>query len=143
MSQELVPDRSVALTAIVPLWGVLRVGYFGGLTAARPRRTAQMVGVSADQLEAAVPYVFALAAREMALGAGLLWAWRKGHSGAGWMAVVAASDALDALVLVLLSELGTLDERRARRVATSAGIGAAFEAATAVALARTGPTSHH
>ncbi len=136
MSQELVSSRSAALNAIVPLWGVLRLGYFGGWTAARPRRSAAAIGVSPDQQGAAVPYVYALAAREMALGAGLLWAWRKGHSGAGWMALVAASDALDSIVLVLLSELGTLDEDRARRVAASAGIGAIFEAVTAAALAR-------
>lgn len=127
--------RSAALALSVPAMGVFRLG-FAARTFARPRRSAAGVGVSPDQQDAAVPYVYALGARELVLGVGALVAWRRGHSGAGWMAAMAVSDAFDALVYELLAELGTLDRARARRSMWLALSGAVPEAVGAVALTR-------
>jgi hypothetical protein len=136
MSVDPVPSGpSAALRMSVPLLGALRLG-IGGWAAARPRQVADGVGVSAEQVEAAVPYVRALAARELVLAIGAFAAYRRGHSCAGWVAAMAASDAFDALVYELLAEIGTLDAAKARRSTQLALSGALPEAATAVALAR-------
>lgn len=143
MSVDPVPaGPSGALAASVPLLAVLRIGA-SGWAALKPRRVAEGVGVSTEQNEAAVPYVRALAARELVLGAGALAAYRRGHSGAAWVAVMAASDAFDALVYELLAELGTLQAAKARRSTVLALARALPEAATAVALARASRVSHH
>lgn len=143
MSVDPVPaGPSAALGASVPLLGVLRLG-IGGWAALRPRRVADGVGVSAEQNEAAVPYVRALAARELVLAIGAITAYRRGRSGAAWVAAMAASDAFDALVYELLAELGTLEAAKARRSTLLALGGAIPEAATAVALARASRLSHH
>lgn len=143
MSVDPVPaGPSAALHASVPLLGVLRLG-IGGRAAVKPRRVADGVGVSAEQNEAAVPYVRALAARELLLAVGAITAFRRGSSGAGWVAAMAASDAFDALVYEVLAELGTLDAAKARRSTLFALAGALPEAATAVALARASRPSHH
>lgn len=131
---------SAALRASVAVLGVVRLGLGAGALA-RPRQAALGVGVRPDQREDAVPYVYALAARELVLGVGTLVAWRRGHSGAGWMAAIALSDAFDAVVYELLAELGTLDRRRARRAMWFALSGAVPEAITAVALARAHATA--
>lgn len=142
MSVDPVPaGPSAALRMSVPLLGALRLG-IGGWAAARPRRVADGVGVSADQREAAVPYVRALAARELVLAIGAFTAYRRGRSCAGWVAAMAASDAFDALVYEVLAELGTLDAAKARRSTLFALSGALPEAATAVALARASRASH-
>jgi len=136
MSVHPVPaGPSAALRASVPLLGALRLG-IGGWAAVAPGRVADGVGVSADQREAAVPYVRALAARELVLALGAFAAYRRGRSCAGWVAAMAASDAFDALVYELLAELGTLDAGKARRSTIFALSGAVPEAVTAVALAR-------
>lgn len=124
-----------ALHTSVAVMGVVRLG-FAGWTATRPRQAAIGVGVSEEQQDAAVPYVYALAARELLLGLGALRAWRRGSGGALWMAAIAASDAFDAVVYQVLAELGTLDRSRARRATVAALGGAVPEALTAVALAR-------
>jgi hypothetical protein len=136
MSQYPVPSSpSAALRTSVALLGALRLG-FSGWAAARPRQVASGVGVSDEQVEAAVPYVRALAARELALAVGALVAFRRGRPGTFWVASMAASDLFDAVVYELLAELGTLDRARARRSALLALSGAVPEAATAVALGR-------
>lgn len=140
MSQALVAGRSAdgpspMLRASVPVLGAVRLALAAGAFA-RPRRAAAGVGVADDQHDAAVPYVYALAARELALGVGAVVAWRRGRSGAGWVAAMAASDGFDAVVYTLLSELGLLDRRRARRAMWVALSGAVPETVTAVALAR-------
>ncbi len=57
MSQYPVPSSpSAALRTSVALLGALRLG-FSGWAAARPRRVAAGVGVSDEQVDAAVPYV--------------------------------------------------------------------------------------
>ena len=132
---------SAALRASVALLGGLRLG-IAGWAAARPRRVADGVGVSADQREAAVPYVRALALRELAIGVGAVAAYRRGSSGTFWVAAMAASDAFDALVYELLAELGTLDKAKARRSTLFALSGAVPESLTALALARAN-RSHH
>lgn len=143
MSVHPVPaGPSAALIASVPLMGALRLG-IGGWAAAAPRRVADGVGVSADQQEAAVPYVRALAARELALAVGAFAAYRRGRSCAGWVAAMAASDAFDALVYEVLAELGTLDARKARRSTVVALAGAVPEAVLALALARAARSSDH
>jgi hypothetical protein len=143
MSDNLVPaGPSSALAISVPLLGGLRLG-IGGWAAARPRRVADGVGVSAAQQEAAVPYVYALAARELLLGVGAISAYRRGRSCAGWVLAIALSDAFDALVYELLAELGTLDRAKARRGTWTALSGAIPEAVTALALARARRGSHH
>lgn len=140
MSQDLVAGRfsagpSPMLRASVPVLGLVRLGLAGsGFT--RPRKAAASVGVADDQLDAAVPYLYALAARELVLGVGAVLAWRRGRSGAGWVAAMAASDAFDAAVYALLSELELLERRRARRLMWVALSGAVPEAITAVALVR-------
>lgn len=142
MSQDPAPTGpSAALRASVPLMGALRLG-IGGWAAARPRRVADGVGVSADQREAAVPYVYALALRELLLGVGAIRAYRRGHSCAGWIAAMAASDAFDALVYELLAELGTLDKAKARRSTWFTLSGAVPEALTSLALLRARDDSH-
>lgn len=133
---------SATLRASVALIGAVRLG-IGGWAAVRPRRFADDVGVSTEQNEAAVPYVRALAAREIVLAFGAIAAYRRGHSGAAWVAAMAAVDAFDALVYELLAELGTLEKAKARRATLVALAGALPEAATAVALARASRTSHH
>lgn len=133
---------SAALRASVPVLGVLRLG-IGGRALVAPGRVADDVGVSADQREAAVPYVRALAARQLVLAVGAITAYRRGHSGAAWVAAMAASDAFDALVYELLAELGTLDAAKARRSTLLALAGALPGAATAVALVRASRSSHH
>ncbi len=141
MSQYPVPSSpSAALRTSVALLGALRLG-FSGWAAARPRRVAAGVGVSDEQVDAAVPYVRALAVREMVLAAGALLAFRRGRPGTFWVASMAASDVFDAVVYELLAELGTLDRARARRSSLMALSGAAPEAAVALALARA--TNHH
>lgn len=142
MSQDLAAGPSAAgpspmLRASVPVLGLVRVALAGGgLT--RPRKAAAGVGVEDDQLEAAVPYIYALAARELVLGVGAVLAWQRGRSGAGWVVAMAASDAFDAVVYTLLSELGLLERRRARRMMWVALSGAVPEGLTALALARAG-----
>jgi hypothetical protein len=126
---------SAALRLSVPLLGALRLG-FGGGAAFRPRQVAAGVGVSDGQVGAAVPYVRALAVRELALGIGAALAYRRGRSCAVWIGAMAVSDAFDAIVYELLAELGTLDRRRARRATLFALSGAVPEALTSVALAR-------
>jgi hypothetical protein len=106
-----------------------------GWAAARPERVARGVGVAEEQQPAAVPWVRALAARELVLGVGTLAARSRGHSGAGWVAAMAASDAFDAVVYQVLAELGTLEPARARRSTWFALSGAVPEAVTAAALA--------
>lgn len=136
MSQYPVPSSpSAALRTSVALLGALRLG-FSGWTAARPRQWAARVGVSDDQVEAAVPYVRALAARELALAAGAILAYRRGRPGTFWVASMAASDLFDAVVYEVLAELGTLDRARARRASIAGLSGAVPEAATALALHR-------
>ena len=136
MSQYPVPSSpSAALRTSVALLGALRLG-FSGWAAMRPRRVASGVGVSDEQVDAAVPYVRALAARELALATGALLAFRRGHPGTFWVASMAASDLFDAVVYELLAELGTLERARARRSTLLALSSAVPEAATAVALAR-------
>jgi hypothetical protein len=136
MSQEpVLAGPSAALRTSVALLGGLRLG-IGGWAAARPRHVAEGVGVAPDQVAAAVPWVRALAARELVLAAGAFAAYKRGHSGAGWVAAMAASDAFDALVYELLAELGTLDKAKARRSTWFALSGAIPEALTALALSR-------
>ena len=132
---------SAALRASVALLAGLRLG-IAGWAAARPRHVADGVGVSADQRDAAVPYVRALALRELAMGAGAMAAYRRGSAGTFWVAAMAGSDAFDALVYELLAELGTLDKAKARRSTWLALSGAVPEALTALALARA-HRSHH
>jgi hypothetical protein len=124
-----------ALQTSVAVMGLLRLGV-AGWTVSRPRQAAIGLGVSEDQQEAAVPYVYALVARELMLGLGALRAWRTGSGGALWMAAIAASDAFDAVVYQVLAELGTLDRTRARRATLAALGGAVPEGITAVALVR-------
>jgi hypothetical protein len=131
-------DGSVAeavLRASVPLLGVLRLA-LGAWAGARPTQVAAGVGVDAEQRTSAVPYVYALAAREVVLGLGALRAWSRGDSGAIWVAAMAASDAFDALVYEVLAEIEVLDRTRSRRSTWFALSGAVPEAVTAVALAR-------
>jgi hypothetical protein len=123
------------LRASVPLLGALRLA-LGGWAAARPSQVAAGVGVDADQRSSAVPYVYALAAREVLLGLGAVRAWRRGDSGAIWVAAMAASDTFDALVYEVLAEIEVLDRTKARRSTWFALSGAVPEAVTAVALAR-------
>jgi hypothetical protein len=123
------------LRASVPLLGALRLG-LGGWAAARPTQVAAGVGVDPDQRTSARPYVYALAARELLLGVGAVRAWRRGDSGALWVAAMAASDAFDALVYEVLAELEVLERTRARRSTWFALSGAVPEAVTAVALTR-------
>ena len=92
--------------------------------------------MSDEQVSAAVPYVRALAARELVLGVGAVLAYRRGRSCAFWIGAMAVSDAFDALVYELLAELGTLERAEARRATLFALSGAVPEALTAVALAR-------
>ena len=125
---------ATVLRASVPLLAALRLG-LGAWAAARPGRVGRGVGVPDDQQASAVPWVYALAAREAVLGIGTLTAWRRGHSGAGWVAAMAASDAFDAVAYVLLAELGILDEQKARRSTWFALSGALPEGVTAAALA--------
>jgi hypothetical protein len=125
---------AMVLRASVPVLGAMRLA-LGGWAAARPQRVAGGVGVAEDQRDTAVPWVYALAAREVVLGVGTLLAWRSGRSGAGWVAAMAASDAFDAAVYQLLAQLGTLDQDRARRSTWFALSGAVPEGLTAVALA--------
>ena len=73
------------------------------------------VGVSDEQVGAAVPYVRALAVRELVLGVGAVLAYRRGRSCAFWIGAMAVSDAFDALVYELLAELGTLERAKAAR----------------------------
>jgi hypothetical protein len=115
--------------------GLLRLG-IGGWAAARPGRVAEGVGVSPDQRELAVPYVRALAARELVLGVGTIVAVRRGHSGAGWLAAMALSEAFDAAVYEILAELGTLEASRARRSSVLALTGTVAESVMALAVAR-------
>ncbi len=137
MTQDPIPaSPSAALRSSVPLLGVLRLG-IGGWCALRPRHVAAGVGVSDEQLDAAVPYVRALALREVVLAAGAIVAYRRGSSGAFWVGAMAASDAFDALVYELLAELGTLERAQARRATVVALTGVLPESITAVALART------
>ena len=136
MSQYPVPSSpSAALRTSVALLGALRLGFSGGAVA-RSRQGAAGVGVSDEQVDAAVPYVRALAVRELALGVGALLAYRRGRPGTFWVASMAASEIFDAVVYELLAELGTLDRVRARRASLVALSSAVPEAATAVALAR-------
>ena len=136
MSQDPVPTGpSAALRVSVPLMGALRLG-LGGWAAARPRQVASGVGVSDEQVAAAVPYVRALAARELVLGVGAVLAYRRGHSCAFWIGAMAVSDVFDALVYELLAELGTLERAKARRTTMAALSGAVPEALTTVALVR-------
>ena len=123
-----------ALRTSVAVMGVVRLG-LAGWTAARPRQAAVGVGVPEEQQDAAVPYVYALAGRELLLGLGTLRAWHRGSGEALWMAAIAASDAFDAAVYQLLAELGTLDASRARRSTLLALGGAVPVGLTAVALA--------
>jgi len=136
MSQYPEPSSpSAALRTSVALLGALRLG-FSGWAVVRSRQVAAGVGVSDEQVDAAVPYVRALAARELALGVGALLAYRRGRPGTFWVASMAASEIFDAVVYELLAELGTLDRVRARRASLVALSSAVPEAATAVALAR-------
>jgi len=138
MSGDPVPaGPSAALRASVAGLAALRLG-IGGWAALRPRQVAESVGVAPEQREAAVPYVRALAARELLLAVGTFMAYRRGRSGAGWVAAIAASDAFDALVYELLAELGTLDAAKAHRSTVFAMSGAVPEAVTAIALMRAG-----
>jgi hypothetical protein len=98
------------------------------------------VGVSDEQVGAAVPYVRALAVRELVLGVGAVLAYRRGRSCAFWIGAMAVSDAFDALVYELLAELGTLERAKARRATMAALSGAVPEALTTVALVRAGRT---
>lgn len=125
---------ATVLRSSVPLLGAFRLG-LAAWAVARPDRIARGVGVSEEQQSAAVPWVYALAARELVLGVGTLTARARGHSGAGWVAAMAASDAFDAVVYEVLAELGTLDAARARRSTWFALSGAVPEALTAAALA--------
>ncbi len=124
---------AAVLRASVPLLGLLRLG-LGAWAAARPTQVAVGVGVQADQQRNAVPYVYALAARELLLGLGAVRSWRRGHSGAGWVAAMAASDGFDALVYEVLAQLGLLDAPRAHRAFWFALSGAVPESVTAAAL---------
>lgn len=143
MSVDPVPaGPSAALRASVAGLAALRLG-FGVYAAARPRQVADGVGVAPEQREAAVPYVRALALRELVLALGAYAAFRSGRSGAGWVAAMAASEAFDALVYELLAELGTLEPARAHRSTALALSGAVPEALTALALVRAGRGSHH
>lgn len=143
MTQDPTPAGApAALRVSVPLLGALRLGIAGWLVV-RPRQVAAGVGVSPDQRHAAVPYVRALAVRELVLGVGAVAAYRSGRSGAGWVAAMAASDAFDALVYELLAEIGTLDKQKARRSTWAALSGVVPEALTAAALARARHSSHH
>lgn len=142
MAQEpVLAGASAALRASVAVLGGLRL-VVAGRAAARPRQVAEGVGVSADQREAAVPYVRALALRELVIGLGAVAAYRRGSRGVFWVAAMAGSDAFDAFVYELLAELGTLDRAKARRSTLFAMSGAVPEALTAVALARAS-RSHH
>ena len=125
---------ATVLRASVPVLGVFRLA-LAGWAAARPDRIARGVGVADDQTGTAVPWVYALAARELVLGVGALTASARGRSGAAWVAAMAASDAFDAVVYEVLAELGTLDPQRARRSTWFALSGAIPEALTAAALA--------
>lgn len=125
---------ATVLRASVAVLGAFRLG-LAAWAVARPDRIAAGVGVAEEQQPAAAPWVRALAARELVLGVGTLSARARGHSAAGWVAAMAASDAFDALVYEVLAELGTLDPARARRSTWFALSGAVPEAATAVALA--------
>jgi hypothetical protein len=127
-------SAAMVLRASVPVLGAMRLA-LGGWAAARPQGVARGVGVADDQSGTAVPWVYALAAREVVLGVGTLLAWKRGHSGAGWVAAMAASDAFDAVVYQLLAQLGTLDADRARRSTWFALSGAVPEGLTSVALA--------
>jgi hypothetical protein len=124
---------AAVLRASVPLLGMVRLA-LAAWAGARPGPVAAGVGVQPDQQRNAVPYVYALAARELVLGVGAVRSWRRGHSGAGWVAAMAASDAFDALVYELLAELNVLDARRARRATWFALSGAVPESVTAAAL---------
>jgi hypothetical protein len=119
----------------VAVMGLVRLGV-AGWAAARARQVAVGVGVSEEQADDAVPYVYALAGRELLLGVGTLQSWARGRCGAGWMAAIAASDLVDAVVYEVLAELGTLDRSKARRATWFALSGAIPETVTAVALAR-------
>ena len=142
MAQEpVLAGPSAALRVSVAVLGGLRLG-IAGWAAVRARHVADGVGVSADQREAAVPYVRALALRELVIGVGALAAYRRGTSGAFWVAAMAGSDAFDAVVYELLAELGTLERAKARRSSWFALSGAVPEALTAVALGRAS-RSHH
>jgi hypothetical protein len=101
------------------------------------------VGVSNEQVAAAVPYVRALAARELALGVGAVLAYRRGRSCAFWIGAMAVSDVFDAVVYELLAELGTLEKAKARRATMAALSGAVPEALTSFALVRAGRSAQH
>jgi hypothetical protein len=136
MGQAALTDSSRAGTALrtsVALMGGLRLA-ISGWAAVRPAGVAAGLGVGPDQQRAAVPYVYALAGRELVLGLGTLHAWRRGRSGAGWVAAMALSDALDAVVYQVLAELGTLEEGKAHRATWWALSGAVPEAITAAVL---------
>ena len=60
----------------------------------------------------------------------------RGHSGAGWLAAMALSEAFDAAVYEILAELGTLEASRARRSSVLALTGTVAESVMALAVAR-------
>lgn len=85
-----------------------------------PTQVGAAVGVREGDHEAAKPYVYALAGRELALGVGLLAARQTGHSGSRWLLAMAASDVFDAMVYEFLRQLQLLESEPATQARNTA-----------------------
>lgn len=119
--------------AALPAIATIRLG-FAGWAAAAPGSLAKSVGVPEKDREAARPYVYALAVREVALAAGCLAAWRLQRGRAGWVMVSAGVDAFDSVVFELLRQLQLLESEPAERARNSTAATATTQALLSLAV---------
>ena len=122
--------------AVIPALGLTRVAIGIGLIA-NPMGIGKALGIADDAMRQSVWLARFTGGREIAIGLGTLWAWKRSEPLAGWIAAQAISDATDTVAFAVVASQGTVSPARGWGMAAFAASGAISEAATALALART------
>lgn len=131
------PDllRAVPADSLARQLGLARAGLGASLLAA-PRFGTRLMGLDSGTARRMVWLTRMAAARDLALGAGTLAALRDGRDVARWLAVGAAADLADTVILADATRRGSFSRVRGSALVASAAGGALVGAAAALGMRR-------